>query len=107
MLRESVETFGYELRPGELLDGEDPGLPFGRQVVAYVDVVMARQDPAAAAEELAEAVGIDGLLAVAGVIANFEMMNRIADATGMPVGPGTMKRTGEWRASLGIDRFRH
>ncbi len=32
---------------------------------------------------------------------------RVADATGMPVGKGTLKRTKEWRELLGLDRFNH
>ncbi len=42
-----------------------------------------------------------------GVIGNFQMMNRIADATGMPVGKATLKKTAEWRTMLNLDQFNH
>jgi hypothetical protein len=39
------------------------------------------------------------------VIGNFNQMNRLADATGMPVGPGSMRGSEELRAATGIARF--
>jgi hypothetical protein len=57
--------------------------------------------------EVIEAVGEAGLIGAAGVIANFSMMNRIADATGMPTGRGTLARTADVCAALGLDRFMH
>jgi hypothetical protein len=39
------------------------------------------------------------------VIGNFNQMNRLADATGMPVGPGSMRASEDLRAATGIERF--
>ncbi len=58
-------------------------------------------------EKLLEDMGSASLVDAAAVVGNFQMMNRVADATGMPVGKGTLKRTKEWRELLGLDRFNH
>ena len=60
-----------------------------------------------AREKLLEDMGPASLVDAAAVVGNFQMMNRVADATGMPVGKGTLKRTKEWRELLGLDRFNH
>lgn len=75
----------------------------------FVDAVLTgdESEQSAARSDLLAKLGPTGLVDAAGVIANFEMMNRIADATGMPVGKGTLKRTAEWRALIGIDGFNH
>jgi hypothetical protein len=86
----------------------DPALAGGRELLDLVDAVLTADPSAAAAREavLAE-LGPEGLADAAGVIGNFEMMNRIADGTGIPVGTGTLARTKELRAELGLDHFRH
>lgn len=58
-------------------------------------------------EKLLADMGSASLVDAAAVVGNFQMMNRVADATGMPVGKGTLKRTKEWRELLGLDRFNH
>ncbi|MEE8490154.1 MAG: hypothetical protein V3S60_00810 [Acidimicrobiia bacterium] len=60
-----------------------------------------------AREKLLEEMGSASLVDAAAVVGNFQMMNRVADATGMPVGKGTLKRTKEWRELLSLDRFNH
>lgn len=75
----------------------------------FVDAVLTGEESARsdARSRVLDSLGPTGLVDACGVIANFEMMNRIADATGMPVGKGTLKRSAEWRGLLGLDRFRH
>lgn len=99
-----------ELDPAAITDRSiDPLLPAGRALLDFVDAVLTgtAEKQAAARTAVLDGVGPTGLVDAAGVIANFEMMNRIADATGMPVGKGTLKRTAEWRELVGIDRFNH
>lgn len=43
----------------------------------------------------------------AATIGNFEMMNRIADGTGMPVGRGTKRANAELIDLLGIADMEH
>lgn len=66
----------------------DPRLSLGRELLAFVDAaVLADADELPVARAvLLERAGPAVVTAVAGVIATFEMMNRILDAIGAPVG---------------------
>jgi hypothetical protein len=107
MLRASTEVTSVPLDARAITDPSvDPLLPAGAVLLRFVEAVI--RDGADLNEARAgvhESLGATGLVDAAGVIGNFEMMNRIADATGMPVGKGTLKRTEEWRAHLGLNRF--
>jgi alkylhydroperoxidase family enzyme len=110
MLRASTAVTTTPLDARSITDRSvDPLLPSGNALLDFVDAVLTgEQDQQNMARDaVVDALGPTGLVDAAGVIANFEMMNRIADATGMPVGKGTLKRTAEWRALIGIDRFNH
>lgn len=84
----------------------DPLLPAGRELVVFVDSVLAEPDPAAARAVIAE-LGEAALVSAASVIANFQMMNIVADATGMPVGKGSRLRNADLIEDLGLARFDH
>ena len=110
MLRASAEVTTTPLDPRSITDRSvDPLLPSGAVLLDFVDAVLDGDElrRTAARSAVLTDLGPTGLVDAAGTIANFEMMNRIADATGMPVGKGTLKRTAEWRALLGIDQFNH
>lgn len=108
MLRASAEATDTDLDPRFVTDAAvDPLIPNGALLLRFVDAVLANDGVAPARDRVLAAVGAEGLVDAAGVIANFEMMNRIADGTGMPVGKGSLARTEEFRALTGIDRFRH
>lgn len=84
----------------------DPLLPAGRELVAFVDSVLAEPEPTAA-RAVVGAQGEAALVAAASVIANFQMMNIVADATGMPVGKGSRLRNADLIEELGLSRFDH
>ena len=108
MLRESSKAFGYNVDLRAVTDPSiDPGIPHGLLLVAFSDAVLGRHEVDALRSELVAAIGDEGLLGAAGVIGNFSMMNRIADATGMPVGRGSLAATSDVRELLGLDRFMH
>jgi hypothetical protein len=110
MLRASTEVTSTPLDPRSITDRSvDPLLPSGLVLLDFVDATLGGAEPErrAARTAVLEELGPTGLVDAAGVIANFEMMNRIADATGMPVGKGTLKRTADWRELIGIDGFNH
>ena len=110
MLRVSAEVTTTPLDPRSITDRSvDPLLPSGTELLDFVDAVLTGDEHQqnAARDAVLGALGPTGLVDAAGVIANFEMMNRIADATGMPVGKGTLKRTAEWRQLIGLDTFNH
>ncbi len=84
----------------------DPLVPAGRALVSFVDAMLTRPDASVRADLEAE-VGWGGLAAAAGVLGNFQMMNRVADATGIPVGTGTRRRLSALIDDLDLERFDH
>lgn len=86
----------------------DPLMPGGGDLIGLVDAVLA-QSPTrdTAAATVIERLGPPALVNAAAVIANFQMMNRVADGTGMPVGKGSRLRNADLIARLGLERFDH
>ena len=108
MLRASIEATNGSLDPRAITDPEvDPLVPGGSALVAFVDAALSDDAEAvvSARDKLQAELGPAALVDAAGVLGNFEMMNRIADATGTPVGKGALARTAEWRKAIGIDRL--
>jgi hypothetical protein len=70
-------------------------------VAAVVGDDPARAD--AARGELVDRLGPDWLVDSAAVVANFEMMTRLADATGARLTPQRMDQSASLRAELGLD----
>ena len=108
MLSWSAENRGIDWDPASITDPTvDPLLAGGRELIALVDAAHGDDEEAlvAAREALRKRLGDDATVDAAAVIGNFNQMNRLADATGMPVGPGTMRHTEELRAATGIARF--
>ncbi len=108
MLRASSEATNTPLDPrGITSTSIDPLVRGGSQLVGFVDAVLAGGDLEGVTVLLQDTLGEDAVVDAAGVIANFEMMNRIAEGTGMPVGKGSLARTEEWRSLVGLDRYHH
>lgn len=108
MLRASAETTQTPFDARAITDPSvDPLLPSGVGLIAFVDAILVREEASQERAAIVGELGPAGLVDAAGVVANFEMMNRVADGTGMPVGGGSLARTAEWRHELGLDRFRH
>ncbi len=59
----------------------------------------------AARSSIIDQLGADWLIDAAAVIANFEMMTRLADATGARLRPGQIEAAAPIRAQLGLDAF--
>ena len=62
---------------------------------------------APAPERLAEEIGALGAVQAAGVAANFEIMNRVVDAVGLPLGRGNRRMMADEISLLRTDRFPH
>ncbi len=88
MLRESARHLEIEPDIGAVLRSTtDPRVPLGREILAFVDAAVLGDDhelPVARAE-LLDRSDRAAVVAVAAVAANFQMMNRLLDATGAPV----------------------
>jgi hypothetical protein len=85
----------------------DGGVAHGERLVAFVEAVMGpdeaglRHERAALREVLSDAAFVD----VCAVIGAFNVVDRIADATGIPLDEPLVLMSGEVRAQLGLGRF--
>ena len=78
----------------------------GRALLNFAEAVVTGDDSAAiehARATLIGAVGRDAFVDAAGVVASFNAVVRIADATGIPLEDFKREQTTEVRAELGID----
>lgn len=86
----------------------DPGPPGGAVLVALGHAAVSMVAPdRAPLEAVAAEIGEEAAVDAASVAGNFELMNRVVDATGLPIGP---KRRDDMRAvieTLGLDAFPH
>lgn len=61
------------------------GVPGGNALLELVDAILTGGDAAGARARVGDELGDDGVLHAAGVFGNFQMMNRIAEGTGIPI----------------------
>lgn len=88
MLRASAQQTGHEVELSAIahLD-RDSLLPAGSQLLGFVTALIRGDDDLSAARgRLSESVGHGGVVRAAAVSGNFQMMNRLVDATGVPIG---------------------
>jgi hypothetical protein len=85
----------------------DGGVPDGRLLVAFAEAVIGEDDEALARARaaLSEAIGPAGLVDAAAVVGLFNAIDRIADATGIPLEAEKAEASVDFRAALGIDGF--
>jgi hypothetical protein len=88
-------------------DGQGTGVPAADLLLALADAALTHDEAriAPARDALRRALGAEAMHDAAAVIAGFNGITRIADATGIPLEPGKASQTEPWRRSLGIDRF--
>jgi len=85
----------------------DCGVAHGALLVAFTEAVMS-DDRAGAEErrrELIAAVGAEAFVDVVATIAAFNVVDRIADATGIPLDPLMQAMSVDVRAELDLGRF--
>ena len=88
MLRASAQASGIPIELRSVSDTTiDPNVPAGTEILNFVDALIGNDSGAVEAtrQELVDKVGPDGAARAAMVTGNFEMMNRILDAAGVPV----------------------
>jgi len=85
----------------------DAGVPHGRLLVEFAEAVLGEDDAALsyARAELMMALDPAGLVDAAGVVGLFNAIDRVADATGIPLETEKAEASADFRASLGLDRF--
>ncbi len=108
MLRESSKTTGgnYDLK---LLTGEsgDGNIPHGALLVQFAEAVLGDDDARLAAiqSEIRSKMGDAASVDAAAIAATFNAIDRVADATGIPIEDNKAEVTADFRAALGINAF--
>ena len=108
MLRESsnAKGEGYDLN---LLTGAggDGNIPHGALLVSFADAVLGTDDQRL--DEVRAAIGSRmgnaALVDAAAIVATFNAIDRVADATGIPIEDNKAESTADIRAALGINAF--
>ena len=87
----------------------DPLIPAGAALLDLADAARngTADELTAARVSVAAQLGHEALVDAAAVFATFEMMNRVADGTGIRVGRGRLAATADIRAAAGLDSLRH
>ena len=108
MLSWSSEETKQQINLLPIADGQgNPLLPGGSELIGFVNATLAGDGIAQARAAVVNALGPGAAVDAAGVMGTFEMMNRIADGVGMPVGRGTRTRMAGIIEELRLDGFPH
>ena len=96
LLRASGQTHNrtYQLATVTGTGEGDSGVPDGRFLVAFAEAVLGEDDDALVRAR--DAAGVVGL---------FNAIDRVADATGIPLEPEKAAASLDFRAALDLDRF--
>ncbi len=108
MLRESGRESGGDYDLGVVNGGRgDGGIAHGALLVGFAEAVLAADTAAirAARDAIAEAMGEPALVDAAAVIAQFDAIDRVADATGTPLELAKAEASADFRPLLGIDDY--
>ena len=108
MLRESSKAKGenYDLT---LLTGAagDGNIPHGALLVGFAEAVLGSDEAhlSAIRSDVRARMGDAALVDAAAIVATFNAIDRVADATGIPIEDGKAAATADVRAALGINSF--
>jgi hypothetical protein len=85
----------------------DAGVPHGRLLVEFAEAVLGEDEEVLdlSRTALKAAIGPAGLVDAAGVVGLFSAIDRVADATGIPLEAEKLEASADFRAALGVDRF--
>ena len=94
MLGASSSEFGYEVEVDALVDPRVPsGVPGGNLLLRLVDAVLVESEPLEQVhDEIIRELGPESLVDAASVFGNFEMMNRVAEVSGIPISRQSIDR---------------
>ena len=108
MLRESSNANGegYDLN---LLTGAggDGNIQHGALLVSFADAVLGTDDQRLneVRAAIGSRMGSAALIDAAAIVATFNAIDRVADATGIPIEDNKAESTADIRAALGINAF--
>ena len=107
LLRESSQHTGGDIDFNAVLgetDG-DVGIPHADLLVEFTEAVWGDDDSrlTAARQAIVETMGEDVLVDASGVTATFDAIDRVADATGIPLEDYKSEATAQMRVDLDLD----
>jgi hypothetical protein len=109
MLRESARATDstIDLKAVTSDEAGDGGIPHGSVLTAFAEAALGGDEARliGARRQVREELGDAALVDSAAVIANYSALDRVADATGIPLEAAKEANTVELRAELGIDDF--
>jgi hypothetical protein len=85
----------------------DAGVPHGARLLTFTDAVMGSDDELLARERraLRTLISPEAFVDACAIVAAFNVVDRIADATGIPLDPMLQAASEDVRAELGLARF--
>lgn len=111
MLRESAIAYGYEIDLAAISDTSIPiGIPGGNLLLQLVDILhgISSDSLADVHSAIIGRLGPEALVDTAAVFGNFQMMNRVAEGSGIPIPQQAIDRESELVAKLGLlDLMKH
>jgi hypothetical protein len=109
LLRESGTLAGesYDLSVITEKGSGGGGVPHGETLLGFTEAVMGDDEAVLdrSRQEVLEKLGPEQLVDAAGVAATFNMMDRIADSTGIPLDGPLDFMTVDMRTEMGLDQF--
>lgn len=105
MLSSSAIAHNYDLDIAAIADPNlETGIPGGTQLLHFVDALFAgdSDDLERAQASIISALGAESLVDAAAVFGNFEMMNRVAEGSGIPVSSQAVERMRDTIDDLGM-----
>ena len=107
LLRASGVTANRDYDLAAVTRGGDIGVPSGRFLVEFAEAVLGENDTALSRirAALLTALGPRGLVDAAAIVGLFDAIDRVADATGIPLEADKVVQSADIRATLGLDRF--
>jgi len=103
----AIETGRHVELAGIIDPAVDPGPPGGHELVALARRSCSRGVDRRPLDAAADVLGIAAAIDAAAVAANFQIMNRVVDATGLPIGRRRREENAGLIATLGLDGFPH
>ena len=107
MLRASIEQNEADYDLNGVIGEGDGGIPEGALLIEFAETVVGKNQAriSRVRGQILTKLGPAALVDAAGVIATFNAIDRVADATGTPLEEERIESTAALRADLGIDRF--
>ena len=107
MLRASIEYTGADYNLDGVIGDGDGGIPDGKLLIEFAEAAIEGDNTrlSTARANILKTLGPEALVDAAGIIATFNAIDRVADATGTPIDEERIESTAEMRMQLGIDSF--